>query len=26
MNNIAGSLSDQDIENIMSYYSGLKPE
>lgn len=25
MNNIAGSLSDQDIENVAAYYSGLKP-
>lgn len=25
MNNIAGSLSDQDINNIVSYYSRLKP-
>ena len=25
MNNIAGSLSDRDINNIASYYSRLKP-
>lgn len=25
MNNIAGSLSDKDINNIVSYYSRLKP-
>jgi cytochrome c553 len=25
MNNIAGSLSDRDIDNIASYYSRLKP-
>ncbi len=25
MNNIAGSLSDKDINNIASYYSRLKP-
>lgn len=25
MNNIAGSLSDNDISNIASYYSRLKP-
>lgn len=25
MNNIAGSLSDKDINNIISYYSRLKP-
>ncbi|MBE0470581.1 MAG: cytochrome c [Methyloprofundus sp.] len=25
MNNIAGSLSDRDIDNITSYYSRLKP-
>lgn len=24
MNNIAGSLSDRDIANIVAYYSGLK--
>ncbi len=26
MNNIAGSLSDKDIDNIISYYSRLKPD
>ena len=26
MNNMAGSLSDRDINNIAAYYSGLKPE
>ena len=25
MNNIAGSLSDQDIANVATYYSRLKP-
>lgn len=25
MNNIAGSLTDKDINNIVSYYSRLKP-
>jgi len=25
MNNIAGSLSDQDIDNVALYYSRLKP-
>jgi len=25
MNNIAGSLSDRDIHNIVAYYSRLKP-
>jgi len=25
MNNIAGSLTDRDINNIVSYYSRLKP-
>jgi cytochrome c553 len=25
MNNIAGSLSDQDIANVAAYYSRLKP-
>lgn len=25
MNNIAGSLSDRDIDDITAYYSGLKP-
>ncbi len=26
MNNIAGSLSDRDINNIAAYYSRLKPQ
>jgi len=25
MNNIAGSLSDQDIDNVAAYYARIKP-